>query len=189
MEPKQQPPYPLRISVELRERLEAEAARAKRSLNAEIADRLEQSFRPSSITDAALASSLANAEVELATQTLEVRSFIFLHAQTAASLLQLFEADEKLARKALGTKEEFASAYQIAAEAIDTAQAADEEVDLDKLVAAAELADRRARAARKALSQVAQETIVPTVRRRAVLNDSPNNHPPAAKSRRTKSVD
>lgn len=46
MEAKQQPPYPLRISPELRERLEAEAAKAKRSLNAEIADRLERSFGP-----------------------------------------------------------------------------------------------------------------------------------------------
>lgn len=44
MDPKQQPPYPLRISPELRAKLENEASAARRSLNAEIAARLEASF-------------------------------------------------------------------------------------------------------------------------------------------------
>src|SRR5687768_9442251 len=41
MEPKQQPPYPLRMPPELREALEKEAAAGKRSLNAEVVMRLE----------------------------------------------------------------------------------------------------------------------------------------------------
>ena len=41
MEPKQLPPYPLRMPQELREELEREAEAGKRSLNAEVVMRLE----------------------------------------------------------------------------------------------------------------------------------------------------
>ena len=44
MDQKQQAPYPLRISAELRDRLEQSAEAARRSLNTEISDRLERSF-------------------------------------------------------------------------------------------------------------------------------------------------
>ena len=44
MEPKQQPPYPLRMPQELREALEKEATLGKRSLNAEVVGRLELSL-------------------------------------------------------------------------------------------------------------------------------------------------
>ncbi|WP_353479413.1 Arc family DNA-binding protein [Pseudomonas asiatica] len=39
------PPYSLRMTAELRDQLEASAGHAKRSLNAEIVARLEDSFR------------------------------------------------------------------------------------------------------------------------------------------------
>lgn len=42
----QQKPYPLRIPDELRDRLDAAAKAAGRSLNAEMALRLEESFKP-----------------------------------------------------------------------------------------------------------------------------------------------
>jgi len=44
MEPKQQPPYPLRMTPELRAALESFAESTKRSLNAEIVERLEGSL-------------------------------------------------------------------------------------------------------------------------------------------------
>ena len=46
MEPKQQPPYPLRMPPELRLKLEQEAESARRSLNAEIIDRLQNEEDP-----------------------------------------------------------------------------------------------------------------------------------------------
>lgn len=44
MEPKQQPPYPLRMPQELRDRITEEAKTAMRSVNAEIVSRLQASF-------------------------------------------------------------------------------------------------------------------------------------------------
>lgn len=79
MEQKQQPPYPLRIPVDLRSRLEKEAESQRRSLNAEISDRLERSFgtaAPAEDAIRAMAISLAEAQHDRTIVTLERETFL-----------------------------------------------------------------------------------------------------------------
>lgn len=63
MEPKQQPPYPLRMPPKLRSELEARADAGKRSLNAEIVAILEQAQEGVSVPVASLALAQMQAEV------------------------------------------------------------------------------------------------------------------------------
>lgn len=123
MEPKQQPPYPLRISPEMRERLEVEAANSKRSLNAEIADRLEKSFLPggAGIAPAALMHSLAKAEEEAAARSVESAARLLRGATIAHTLMRVInligaqDLDEELGDIDLDAA--YADAYKLAHEA------------------------------------------------------------------------
>jgi len=92
MEPKQQQPYPLRMPPELRAHLEDVADRAKRSLNAEIVDRLQastgQNGMPAS-TASALAVAVARAELDVATTKLRAQEDLQTAALVARALVSV----------------------------------------------------------------------------------------------------
>lgn len=83
-------PFGLRMQQDLRDRLEAAASESGRSLNAEIAARLEESFRPNLAKegfDALLKSQLLNFELAAQLSKYDIRKF-----QIAGALFrQLFE--------------------------------------------------------------------------------------------------
>lgn len=97
MEQKQQPPYPLRIPVDLRSRLEKEAETRRRSLNAEISDRLEKSFYAGDSADGAIramAISLAEAQHDRTIFHLERETFL-IHLATVCHMLEAAHAKLK----------------------------------------------------------------------------------------------
>ncbi|MGJ7490202.1 Arc family DNA-binding protein [Variovorax sp. ZT4R33] len=154
MEPKQQPPYPLRIAPELRERLEREAASAKRSLNAEISARLERSFESKDRDAVAVAVSLASAERQAAMNELLLSGAVFSHASSAASLLQLLlDAPEACAR--VFGEEELRDVREEAEAAIAAAEAQDKQVSIDDLSRRFLAAGDRLAEARRSLRQSA----------------------------------
>lgn len=163
MEPKQQPPYPLRMSPELRERLEIEAGETKRSLNAEITDRLERSFEQVTpgMESAALMYSLAKAEQDAAARGLESVTRLLRGGALAHAVLRLITVigDQEIE---VGMTEEqmddlYANAYQLAHEADQLV----ENGKFDDAMEAAERADRRRVAAREAMqNQLTLPTVV-----------------------------
>lgn len=163
MESKQQPPYPLRISPDLRRRLEEAADASRRSLNAEISERLERSFEASGVPDAALMARLAKAEYESAFQELELYAALSDHAKTARALIAIADAVPRESSAALGGDHELADAIQVATDAIEFLDGVHKEYRPDAALASATEAEARLAAAKDALMAAAEAD----VRRRA----------------------
>ena len=117
MEPKQQPPYPLRMPPELRLKLEQEAESARRSLNAEIIDRLQMSVageRPSALVINTLALAMARAEKGAAMSTLRAQADLMDAARVSRALVAAVEALQGAGIRAMEGDPAFAAAYSLA---------------------------------------------------------------------------
>ncbi len=154
MEPKQQPPYPLRMSPELRARLESDATLARRSLNAEIVDRLERSIsgQPElEISGKGMAVALARAEQETALAAVNAEGRLFAAALVSKGLLDtMVELDRrgiKLEMPEELINECYATAYQF----ILDAKYMDESGGLDAVMDRAERSETQLKEAQAAL--------------------------------------
>lgn len=158
MEPKQQPPYPLRINPELRERLEVEAQTAKRSLNAEIADRLERSINGESAPDATVksfAAALARAQQDAAMAAVQSEGRLFAAANVSNVLVEVLD---EIARREITlnvNQESLDEAYINATKFVRDAEHRFESGGLDAVIERAEVAQRRLDEAQAALMELA----------------------------------
>lgn len=157
MEPKQQPPYPLRMSPELRARLEADAALARRSLNAEIIDRLERSIagQPADMGTMSLSVSLARAEQDAAMAEVQAEGRLFAAATVSRALLDtMVELDRRGIKLEMPTEtinDCYATAYQFVRDADHRAESG----GLDAVISRAERSERRLSDAQAALRAAA----------------------------------
>ncbi|MFE1574107.1 Arc family DNA-binding protein [Comamonas odontotermitis] len=161
MEPKQQPPYPLRMSPELRTRLESEAELARRSLNAEIVDRLESSISGQAsqgIGSRSLEVALARAEQNAAMAEVQAEGRLFAAAMVSRALLDtMVELDRrgiKLEMPVDVINESYATAYQFVRDADHRASSG----GLDAVIARAEQTEKRLQDAQAALRAAAAHT-------------------------------
>lgn len=147
MEPKQQPPYPLRMPTELRTDLEETAAHNKRSLNAEIVDRLQKSLDGvqegvASNTLHALALSIAKAEESAARAALTAESQLFQGATVAAILLRVLDR-ANVQGFAVMEDADKAEAVALAEQLMKVAEEHEETGIYDNVVEQAETAEKR----------------------------------------------
>ena len=162
MEPKQQPPYPLRMSPELRATLEAEAELARRSLNAEITDRLERSVAGDVSPDIgakSLGVALARAEQNAAMAAVQSEGRLFAAASVSRALLDVMvELDRRGIALEASTEvlnQAYANAYQFVRDADHRATSG----GLDSVIERAERTELRLLEAQAALRTAAARMI------------------------------
>ena len=162
MEPKQQPPYPLRMSPELRATLEAEAELARRSLNAEITDRLERSVACDVSPDIgakSLGVALARAEQNAAMAAVQSEGRLFAAASVSRALLDVMvELDRRGIALEASTEvlnQAYANAYQFVRDADHRATSG----GLDSVIERAERTELRLLEAQAALRTAAARMI------------------------------
>lgn len=117
MEQKQQPPYPLRMTPEMRIQLEHEAAKQGRSLHAEIIGRLQMTLegeRPSAALVNTLCLAMARAEKNAALTVLRSKADLLDSARVSSALLTATKALEEAGITKLANDAAFASAHSIA---------------------------------------------------------------------------
>lgn len=96
-------PFGLRLQPDLKEQVEAAARSAGRSMNAEIAARLEQSFSASNSPSGAIAWGLANAEFRVLHKEIELRGAVYRSAHLATELSKILEGAAGACKKILGS--------------------------------------------------------------------------------------
>ncbi|MGC3984799.1 MAG: Arc family DNA-binding protein [Pseudorhodoferax sp.] len=155
MEPKQQPPYPLRMTPELRQKLEEEAEKNRRSLNAEIVDRLTMSAygeRPDMLVIKTLSLAMARAEQGAAMVRLQSQRDLLAAARVAQTLVKVLAEVKQRGLEFIADAEEISVSYRLALGFVDSAKSLSVERVLDS---AKDRAEQLAEAERDMLAAVA----------------------------------
>jgi len=164
MDQKQQAPYPLRISAELRDRLEQSAEAARRSLNTEISDRLERSFglvKEPEVFYKTVTLAIARAEQDAAAAELAAEERLYTGALIAKALLESKVDQDAGGSEPSASKVQLHDVYAKASRLLQEAQDHSDKAAFEVLTKRALAAEQRLAEAKAAL----RETSVVSERR------------------------
>jgi len=177
MEPKQQPPYPLRMSQELRNQLEKEAVVGRRSLNAEIVDRLEMSVagqRPDTLLLKTLSLAMARTEQSAAMTRLRAQADLLSTMRISKALLDLVSRITEIDPKLIGNDSSLEVALSLAHRFRSEAKGLVNAENVDINIRHAEIRERELREAEKGILDAVAELKVDVPPERVISYKGPS---------------